>query len=114
VRPSSEVRAVCGNTASTDPRGGLLARAVPTANGVVPIVCWEHVRGGDVAIASYSFGALTRFSHNFRALIAGGTDRACAAEGTGIGCLRERCGRSLRKAHGAYSVLKHLTAACCA
>lgn len=30
---SSEVRAVCGNTASTDPRGGLLARAVPTANG---------------------------------------------------------------------------------
>lgn len=29
---SSEVRAVCGNAASTDPRGGLLARAVPTAN----------------------------------------------------------------------------------
>jgi len=32
VAISSEVRAVCGNTASTDPRGGLLARAVPTAN----------------------------------------------------------------------------------
>ena len=32
MRPSSEVRAVCGNTASTDLRGGLLERAVPTAN----------------------------------------------------------------------------------
>src|SRR5208282_4241277 len=31
LTPSSEVRAVCGNAARTDPRGGRSAMAVPTA-----------------------------------------------------------------------------------
>jgi hypothetical protein len=54
LTPSSEVRAVCGNAARTDPRGGRSAMAVPTATLFSPPFLPCHPRPSDPRSAGFS------------------------------------------------------------